>query len=581
MSRKHTGYVTRISGEQSYVTLDWHHASSIIIQRRHHTIIIERRPQPYDMLVVLQQQLLLQSNSLGAVVPLHFAAPVAALLPHLLSSYPSSSQHLDAFPIASSSSSSSTALSLSGGGTAETPSRSEPTLWSTPEGKSVLYMAIAMSLHYLGYFLARSITLSLFSSATTGYAGNPAAFPLANAFISPCSLLLLLGYNYVLERTGPRNALLQSTLCSAMIINTSALTIAASLKNHWQIGAIPLVKCITGPLFVFRESYVQLLTSQYWSFMASALTPNQSARYFGPIAGLTSIASAISGYLCGPLVQRVGLTQALLGTGITLYGSLFAAHWAYRIAKQHGFEPVNKKKKLNHASSEHEPNVLQKATQLFRRVPVLRSLFMEILASQGLAMLLNACFVAALGTAIPNDNERAGWVGQFYSTINLITMVLQFGVMPYCMTFLEPKHLWRVLPVVSLLCTAYQACQRNPSLFIVSASLLVMKVSEYSVRRVLDEMIFVPLDYESRFVGKEVIGVFGYRFGKSLMSLLLSALTAVFPGGLAGLQPLSILSTGVCVGWFGTAWQLSALVPTRAQAQAAHQKSKSEEKKSA
>jgi ATP/ADP translocase len=154
---------------------------------------------------------------------------------------------------------------------------------------------------------------------------------------------------------------------------------------------------------------------------------------------------------------------------------------------------------------------------------------------------------------------------------------LQFGFMPYLMTFLEPKDLWRVLPIVSLLFTAYQACQRNPSLFIVSASLLVMKVSEYSVRRVLDEMIFVPLDYESRFVGKEVIGVFGYRFGKSLMSLLLSAITAVVPT--FGLQSLSFLSTGVCVGWLGTAWQLSNLVPTRAEAEAAHQKSKTEEKK--
>jgi ATP/ADP translocase len=74
-----------------------------------------------------------------------------------------------------------------------------------------------------------------------------------------------------------------------------------------------------------------------------------------------------------------------------------------------------------------------------------------------------------------------------------------------------------------------------------------------------------------------VIGVFGYRFGKSLMSLLLSAITAVCPG--FGLPKLSLLSTGVCVGWMGTAWQLSNMVPTRAEAEAAHKKSKTEEEK--
>ena len=35
----------------------------------------------------------------------------------------------------------------------------------TAKGKSVLFMAIAMSLHYLGYSFARPITVALFTSA--------------------------------------------------------------------------------------------------------------------------------------------------------------------------------------------------------------------------------------------------------------------------------------------------------------------------------------------------------------------------------------------------------------------------------
>jgi ATP/ADP translocase len=447
----------------------------------------------------------------------------------------------------------------------------------TPEGKSVLFMAIAMAFHYLGYSLARSITVSLFTSSSTGYAGSAAAFPFAMAFVSPCALLMLMGYNNVLERKGPRGALMQSTVFCAIVVNAAALAIATCLKTGLMVAGIPAVKLITGPLFIFRESYVQLLTSQYWSFMASALTPNQSAKWFGPIAGLTSCSSAVAGYAVSPLVRRIGLTGALMGTGTMLLLSLVAASVAYDIARKHGFEPtdVNKSKERSKkiASPElHKMGMIEKAARLFKRVPVLKALFMEILASQGLATVLNVCFVTRLGSAIPNDDERAGWVGKFFAIINIITMILQFGVLPPLMTVIEPRQLWRVIPIVSLLFTGFQVFQRNPSLYLVSASLLVMKVCEYSARRMLDEMIFVPLDFESRFVGKEVIGVFGYRFGKSLMSLLLSGITYVDAN--FGLQKLSILSNLVCFAWMQTAWTLSNMVPTREEAEAAHKKGK-------
>jgi ATP/ADP translocase len=449
----------------------------------------------------------------------------------------------------------------------------------TPQGKSVLCMALAMACHYLGYSLARPISIALFTSASTGYKGSAAAFPFAMAFVSPAALLLLMGYGSVLERFGPRGALMQSTAFCSLIVTLSGIAIEGFLRTGLMVGNIPAVKFITGPLFIFREAYVQLLTSQYWSFMASVMTPNESAKWFGPIAGLTSIASAVAGVAVSPLVERIGLSGALMGTGLMLMLSLVGASAAYEIADQNGFTPSDTskrstvKKKSNKSSSAatgksdiHKAGVLKKATHLFARVPVLWALFLEILASQGLATVLNVCFVARLGTAIPDDSERAGYVGIFFSLINVVTMVLQFGILPPLMTMIEPKDLWRAIPVVSLLFTGFQALQKNPSLYTVSASLAAMKISEYSARRMLDEMVYVPLDFESRFLGKEVIGVFGYRLGKSIMSLALSGLTSL-TGDNFGLQELSILGNGVALVWMRTAWRLSNYVPTRQEAE--------------
>lgn len=468
-----------------------------------------------------------------------------------------------------------TALDLTGGGAPTT--QIEPFLGFdlTPEGKAVVFMAIAMAFHYLGYSFARPVTVALFTSASTGYAGFAAAFPLAMAFVSPFSIFLLMIYGNLLDKFGPGGALFYSTgLCSA-VISASAIAIAILSQTKSTIFGFPIVKIISGPLFIFRESYVQLLTSQFWSFMASALTPSQSGRWFGPIAGLTSIASVIAGLGVSPLVDKLGLEGALLGTGIMLLMSVIWAKKAYKVADQHGFTPSDHKK---HGDKEKTSvfALFGQAGQLFKRVPVLGALFKEILASQGLATLLNVCFVARLGSAIPDDAKRAGWVGAFFALINFITMVLQFGILPVLMKIVEPKDAWRVVPLFSLATVAFQAFQKDPSLFIVSTSLLVMKVSEYSARRMLDEMVFVPLDFESRYVGKEIIGVFGYRFGKSLMSLFLSGLTTTM--GNFGLHQLSILSSLVACGWMQTAWSLSKYVPTRKEAEEAYQKEKSPKK---
>jgi len=370
----------------------------------------------------------------------------------------------------------SASVSLSGGAKAAPIQEKVLGINVSPEGKSVLYMALGMACHYLGYSLARPITVALFTSASTGYAGFPAAFPFAMAFVSPVSLLMLMGYGGVLDKGGPRGALILSTLFCAFVVSLSALGIALFDQTGWSIGSIPAVKFISGPLFVFRESYVQLLTTQYWSFMASALTPTQSARWFGPIAGLTSIASAVAGFAVSPLVDRVGLSGTLLGTGLFLLLSLIGASKAYAIADQYDFTPkdVKKEKQVKgrqKVSAEYrEAGMIEKATKLFKRVPVLSVLFQEILASQGLATLLNVCFVARLGTAIPDDGERAGWVGIFFALINMITMVMQFGILPPLMTIIEPRDLWRAVPVISLFVTGFQALQKDPSLFTVSAS---------------------------------------------------------------------------------------------------------------
>jgi len=444
----------------------------------------------------------------------------------------------------------------------------------SPQGCAVVNMAIAMSLHYLAYNLARPTTLALFTSSKMGFKGSSAAYALAMAFISPTSLFLLVVYGRILRNGGPRATLRRTTYLCSSVLSLSAGAVhylsQRSTVNPIVISLmgmrIPLLQTLVGALFVFRESYVQLISSQYWSFMSSVLTPEQSAKWFAPVTGLTSVMSAVAGMGVSSLVERVTLPGALGVASLVLFCSLIFTEKAYAIADAHGFNPgdetkksKNSKKKQNNDCHEDEDGLVKKAFVLFSRVKVLKALFFEVLAGQSLATLLNVCFVSKLSQAIPEDSVRAGWMGKFYGITNVISSFLQFAVLPQIMPFIEPALLWRLMPTVMVTISTCLSLNKDISLYLISGTFMLWKVMEFSIRRPLDEMVYVPLDYESRYVGKEIIGVLGYRFGKSGVSLALTMLTGIF--GTFGIHQLSFFTTGAAALWFITAWNVSNLVP--------------------
>jgi len=73
--------------------------------------------------------------------------------------------------------------------------------------------------------------------------------------------------------------------------------------------------------------------------------------------------------------------------------------------------------------------------------------------------------------------------------VNLISSGLQFGVLPSLMSCIEPSWLWRAMPLIMIALTTYQSLQISPALKVVAVSFMAMKTLEFSVRRMLDEMV--------------------------------------------------------------------------------------------
>jgi hypothetical protein len=483
-----------------------------------------------------------------------------------------------------------------------------------PESKSCIAMAIAMAMHFFGYEFARGSNVALFTSGTHGFGSNSGSYyPLAMTLVSPMSIALLLSYGRQLDDVGPRRALRNTTLLCISVLASSGMAVAAMRINDADGGGLvgwASAKCLSwtfGQLivwasFVFQNSYAQLLYAQQWSFIGSICTPKQAGTYYSYIAGLSSISSMIAGASVSKVVGRTGLSGLLGVAAASLSCTCLLADWAYSLSDAHGFGPEwEKKRNIGTTKKIEDTNEDESRTSstsrseksrraqtsnplvaqirygasLFRRVPTLGALFFEALTFQSLSTILNTCLVTQLRDSVPNDADRAAWTGKFYASVNGLSTVFQFFIMPTLSKYAEPKTLWRLMPILPFVCGVFQSIpasvlpdglgmsSSSAALYLIALSFLTAKTMDYSLRNILAEMAYMPLSFDARFKGKEIVAVFANRFGKSGMALILSGLH-FSSGSKVGLSGLSL---AVSVAWLSSVVCLSNLIPSKEEAE--------------
>lgn len=399
----------------------------------------------------------------------------------------------------------------------------------TPKAKAVLHMSLCMGVHFSGHELARGPTSSMFTSKDIGFQ-NAAALPLCLGLVSPFTIIVLWFFSKMLHKFGPRYALVNSTLFggSLLLFIGACLKYLTALPSTQYVGAMhsrTITRGLLFLLFMFQSSNVQFLYTQHWSFLGSILTPEEGKTWFAPIAGLGSVTSTLAASNVSTMVEKLGLIGLLCTGGLMICSSAIFANEAYKVAKENGFEPRNdgnKKNDKEHSKGIQSENIIKSTQLLFRRVPILRAMFFEVILSQFLSSLLNFHFMIKVKDTITNDEERAGWTGNCYAWINGISGVMQFFILPIATKKINLTWLWILMPSIMLFFTTMQFLSRtDPSLSLVASSFLSMKIIEYSLRGQVTEMVFASLDYESRFVGKQKIGLIANRFGKSITAVSL------------------------------------------------------------
>ena len=133
---------------------------------------------------------------------------------------------------------------------------------------------------------------------------------------------------------------------------------------------------------------------------------------------------------------------------------------------------------------------------------------------------------------------RTHWLG-------ILAAAMQFAVTPLLLWLMPLRWIHRVIPLIHVGTCLY--LWRSPTLFSAGMAYMVFKVIDYSTFRAAKELLYIPLSFASRYRAKELIDVFGYRFGKGGISLIVILLQR---SNVMLIEPsLGLISAGAAAIW--------------------------------
>ena len=395
--------------------------------------------------------------------------------------------------------------------------------------------SICLSAAFLlcGYEFARSASNTLFK-ATYGTRN----LPVVMAMMPVGVLAVLWIYGRLLSRLGPRRTLFWTSLGSGGII---ALT-----TYVFDLGFAPAIYL----LFIFKEAYVVLLIEQYWSFLNSTVGDNQARKLYGPVTGLASLGAIVGGLLLSQLAEPLGTIRMPYFAALVLLPAALFSDYGYRRAG----ESLAPKKE---ASSPGEHLGLGALS----RSRILVIILLVVLTTQVVSAMLDLRFQGILQVEIPDPDKQTAFSGAFFAGLNGIAAILQFIAAPFLLRFIPLGAIHIALPVIHI--SACATLIAAPSLATSGTAFLLFKAFDYSVFRAAKEILYIPLSFDARYRAKEFIDVFGYRFSKGAISLLVAL------GQRAGLvfeSAYGVLALVASSLWLALAWNLTRHIKPRKSA---------------
>jgi len=361
---------------------------------------------------------------------------------------------------------------------------------------AVFMAGLSASFLFCGYEFIRSPAESIFIEQF-----GAGAKPYAIACVPFMMAAMIYGYGLLLSRFGAKRAMAASMLGSAAFFFLAWLGLGYA--GRWLVFL----------LLVFKESYVVIISEQYWSFINSVLKDEEGKVFNGPVAGFGALGSLTGGYLLGRFAVLLG-TEIFVGLAAAAILPAVILFW---VAYNNAGEPKPAESEAGGRKGHLHLSILaENRTVLF--------IAFIIFSAQVVATALDFRWTLMVQDYMPQTDARTAYFGNFWMQVNIFSFSMQFLLTPLLLRYIPRRGILTAIPAVHIITCLLLFIY--PSLGVASAALLLFKGLDYSIFRASKETLYIPFSYDTRYRAKQVADAFTYRFAKGLTATWISGLKA-------------------------------------------------------
>jgi AAA family ATP:ADP antiporter len=310
---------------------------------------------------------------------------------------------------------------------------------------------------------------------------------------------------------------------------------------------------IARAFFVWMGVFGLFVGSVFWSFMADIFKPEQAGRLYGFLVGGMSAGGLVGPAIAAMLAPTIGTLNLLLIAIAFLGASLVAIRYLTRWHER-----------------EEQRAAVQTGTSSILRANVDRPVGGSIWAGFTLVLkqphlVLIALFVLLLtwastfvylqqqelvAAAIPDRDRQTQLFGTIDFTVQSVSLVTQLFLFSRLSSMVRFRFLLTLVPLVMI--GGYVVLATLPTVFVAVGIMGTRRVLEYSIVRPAREILYSPLDRETKYKAKNFIDTVIYRSGDAISGSIRQILGWLGVGG----SGIAWFGAAMCAAWALVAYRL-------------------------
>jgi len=263
-------------------------------------------------------------------------------------------------------------------------------------------------------------------------------------------------------------------------------------------------------LFATKEAYIVLLIHICLAFSNSFYYLDIFKMIIGPIGAIGSIGGIIGGQLTSYLAKQEGLgTEVVFFISLVIIFLTVVSFYQTKNAKIRGLSGAG--------TSSITPLRAVKGVQKY--VVLIAAI---VALSQFVIFIADLQFNMVFEKVVTLKDERTAYLGQFYSYINIVSLFLQFIVLPYLLSSFSLRSIFLFIPILYLVLVFGGLGLGSAQMIVVATVFIAMKGADYSIFSAAKEVMYHPLLSLQKFGAKYITDMFVYRLAKAVIALIMA-----------------------------------------------------------